>query len=85
MAEHKETCPAIVFQTESADHYSGNMPGIRVVRTGCGVAADDGRISLLRPGAAMLIDPEKRPVFHLLTPVSFLDFYFKLYIFKKPS
>jgi len=74
MADRKETCPAVVFSTEFPD-YHWPMRGIRVVRSGCGVLENHGRISLLRPGAVMRIEPGEKPLFHFLTPVSFLDFY----------
>ncbi len=75
MAESKETFPAVVFATGAPAYYSGTMSGIRIVRSGCGAVTNGGRVSLLRQGAVMLIDPAKKPSFRLLTPVSFLDFY----------
>ena len=75
MAEPKAACPAVAFGTGTADYLFLDLPGIRIVQSGCGVMRNGNRISLLRSGAAFRIEPGEKPSFLLLKPTFFLDFY----------
>ena len=74
-AEQMPACPAAVSVTDSPDRLSGRRFLIRIVRRGCGAAVNGETVFLLRPGCVLLLRPEEKLSFHLLTPVCFLDFY----------
>ena len=74
-AEQMPACPAAVSVTDSPDRFSGRKFLIRIVRSGCGAAVSGETVFLLRPGCSLMLRPEEKLSFHLLTPVCFLDFY----------